>query len=102
MTPGLLGGERVNFTAQMYLDDEAAIAGGRENWGFPKKHRRPKLEVVHEPLTGTLEYAGARVAVGTIGYKHQHLLYDVEGRGACSAVSIVGRKFRRRSSREPA
>jgi len=39
--PGLLGGERVDFTAQMYLDDEAAIAGGREHWGFPKKHGRP-------------------------------------------------------------
>ena len=86
----------------MYLVDGAAIAGGRELWGFPKKHGRPKLEVAHDPLTGTLEYAGARVAVGTIGYKHQHLLYDVEGCKACSAVSIVDRKFRRRSSRDPA
>jgi acetoacetate decarboxylase len=40
--------------------------------------------------------------VGTIGYKHQHLLYDVEGRKACSAVSIVDRKFRRLSLRDPA
>jgi acetoacetate decarboxylase len=84
----------------MHLDDEAAIAGGREHWGFPKKHGRPKLEVAHEPLTGTPEYAGARVAVGSIGYKQQHLLYDVQGRKACSAASIVDRKFRRRSSRD--
>jgi len=37
-----LNGEHVNFTAQMYLDDEPPIAGGREIWGFPKKHAAPK------------------------------------------------------------
>ena len=58
MFPALFGGERVNFIAQMYLDDEPPIAGGREIWGFPKKHGRPKLELVHDTLTGTLEYAG--------------------------------------------
>lgn len=89
--PALFRGERVNFTAQMFLDDEPPIAGGREIWGFPKKHGRPKLEVVHDTLTGTLDYAGIRVAIGTMGYKHQHLLYDVEGRKACSSDSIVER-----------
>jgi len=86
--PALLGGEHVNFTAQMYLDDEPPIAGGREIWGFPKKHGKPRLKVAHDTLTGTLEYAGIQVAVGTMGYKHQHLLYDLEGRKACSSVSI--------------
>lgn len=89
--PALFRGEHVNFTAQMYLDDEPPIAGGREIWGFPKKHGAPKLEVVHDTLTGTLEYAGVRVAVGTMGYKHQHLLYDVGGHKACSSISIVGK-----------
>ena len=88
MIPALLAGEHVNFTAQMYLDDEPPIAGGREIWGFPKKHATPKLEVVQDTLTGTLEYAGVQVAVGTMGYKHQHLLYDLEGRKACSSASI--------------
>lgn len=87
--PALLHGEPVNFTAQMYLDDEPPIAGGREVWGFPKKHAHPKLEVVQDTLTGTLAYAGVQVAVGTMGYKHQHLLYDVQGRKACSSGSIV-------------
>ena len=41
--PALYRGEHVNFTAQMYLDDEPPIAGGREIWGFPKKHGQPKL-----------------------------------------------------------
>lgn len=79
----------VNFTAQMYLDDHPPIAGGREIWGFPKKLGQPRLEVVHDTLTGTLDYAGVRVAIGTMGYKHQHLLYDLEGRKACSSDSIV-------------
>jgi acetoacetate decarboxylase len=87
--PARLGGQHVNFTAQMYLDDEPPIAGGREIWGFPKKHAHPVLEVVHDTLTGTLDYAGVQVAVGTMGYKHQHLLYDVAGRKACSSASII-------------
>jgi acetoacetate decarboxylase len=87
--PALLHGEPVNFTAQMYLDDEPPISGGREIWGFPKKHGRPKLAIAHDTLTGTLEYAGIQVAIGTMGYKHQHLMYDVNGRRACSSASIV-------------
>jgi acetoacetate decarboxylase len=87
--PALLGGEHVNFTAQMYLDAEPPIAGGREVWGFPKKHAHPKLAIAHDTLTGTLDYAGVQVAVGTMGYKHQHLLYDVQGRKSCSSASII-------------
>lgn len=89
--PALYQGEQVNFTAQMYLDDEPPISGGREIWGFPKKHGLPKLQVVHDTLTGTLEYAGVQVAVGTMGYKHQHLLYDLTGMKQCSSTSIIAK-----------
>jgi acetoacetate decarboxylase len=89
--PCLFKGEPVNYTAQMYLDDEPPIAGGREIWGFPKKNANPRLEVIHDTLTGVLEYAGIVVAVATMGYKHQHLLYDVAGRRQCSTDSIVER-----------
>jgi acetoacetate decarboxylase len=89
--PALYKGEPVNFTAQMYLDDEPPIAGGREIWGFPKKHGAPVLKVVHDTLTGTLDYADVQIAVGTMGYKHQHLLYDVSGRKQCSPTSIIGK-----------
>ncbi|MEX3790367.1 acetoacetate decarboxylase [Paraburkholderia sp. BR14374] len=89
--PAKFEGEHVTFTAQMYLDDEPPIAGGREIWGFPKKHAKPKLAVVQDTLTGTLEYGSIQVAVGTMGYKHQHLLYDVEGRRACSPESIINK-----------
>lgn len=92
--PGLFEGRPVNFIAQMYLDDEPPIAGGREIWGFPKKHGQPRLGVIYDTLTGVLEYAGIQVAVATMGYKHQHLLYDVQGRKACSSDSIVEKMSR--------
>jgi len=87
--PALFRGEHVSFTAQMYLDDEPPIVGGREIWGFPKKHGQPRLAIVHDTLTGTLDYASVQVAVGTMGYKHQHLLYDVAGKKQCSPASII-------------
>jgi len=89
LIPALHRGEHVNFTAQMYLDDEPPIAGGREIWDFPKKHGQPKLAVMHDTLTGTLDYAGVQVAIGTMGYKHQHLPYDVAGKKQCSSESII-------------
>jgi acetoacetate decarboxylase len=66
-------GQEVNFTVQMYLNDEPPISAGREVWGFPKKFGHPKLEVVEDTLTGTLVYAGQMVAVGTMAYKHRDL-----------------------------
>ena len=72
--PCLHNGEAVNFTAQMYLDCEPPISGGREIWGFPKKYANPSLSVVHDTLTGRLEYAGERVATGTMLYKHDDLV----------------------------
>ena len=65
------------------------IADGREIWGLPKKHANPKLSIVHGTFTGVLEYAGITVAVATMGYKYQNLLYDVKGRKHCSAESII-------------
>src|SRR5262249_19181546 len=71
--PGRLDGEDVNFVSQMYLDDDPPIVAGREIWGFPKKYAHPKLEIVKDTLTGTLEYAGQQVAMGTMGYKHESM-----------------------------
>jgi acetoacetate decarboxylase len=69
--PARLNGEDVNFVSQMYLDDDPPIVAGREIWGFPKKYAHPKLDVVNDTLTGTLEYANQIVAMGTMGYKYQ-------------------------------
>jgi len=71
--PAKLGGEAVGFVSQMYLDDDPPIVAGREIWGFPKKYANPKLEIVKDTLTGTLEYAGQLVAMGSMGYKHESM-----------------------------
>ena len=85
--PCLYNGEHVNFTSQMYLDCEPPISCGREVWGFPKKFGNPKLGVVHDTLTGSIEYAGQTVAVGTMTYKHKDLTLDPQT-GAHSTAQI--------------
>jgi len=77
-------GEAMNFVAQMYLDDDPPIAAGREIWGFPKKYAHPKLEIVKDTLTGTLEYAGQQVAMGTMGYKAE----SMAGNGDATARTL--------------
>ncbi len=83
--PAQYKGEKVNFTSQMYLDDDPPIAGGREIWGFPKKLAKPHLATVEDTLTGTLDYAGERVAMGTMRYKQEHLTYDLDGETVCTS-----------------
>lgn len=84
--PCTFRGEKVNFVAQMYLDCEPPIAGGREIWGFPKKHANPKLIVASDTLTGTLQYAGQQVALGTMGYKHQDLMRQADSAHAAQEM----------------
>jgi acetoacetate decarboxylase len=74
--PCTLDGRPVSFPVQMYLDDEPPITAGREIWGFPKKYGHPKLDLAHDTLTGTLHYAGERVAMGTMAYKHEDHTHD--------------------------
>lgn len=81
--PCLYGGEPVNFTAMMFLDDEPPITAGREIWGFPKRWGNPDLRVNSDTLTGTLSYARERVALGTMAYKPEKL--------ACSPSECAAR-----------
>lgn len=80
--PCLFKGEPVNFTAQMYLDCQPPIAGGREIWGFPKKDAKPKLCTESDTLTGRLIYGNTLVALGTMGFKHVNMLQRDEDRQA--------------------
>jgi acetoacetate decarboxylase len=57
----------------MFLDDDPPIAGGRELWGFPKKLAPPALKVERDTLVGTLDFGPTRIAIGTMGYKHEAL-----------------------------
>ena len=99
--PARFRGEEVNFVSQMYLDDDPPIAAGREIWGFPKKYAHPKLEIVKDTLTGTLDYAGQLVAMGTMSYKHEAL---AGRRGHGDAVADAGQSQadprRRRARRD--
>lgn len=74
--PCLFDGERVNYTAMIFLNDEPPIRAGREIWGFPRRWGEPRLTVETDTLTGTMSYAGERVALGTMGYKHENLIKD--------------------------
>ncbi len=92
--PARYAGEAVNFTSQMYLDIESPISGGREIWGFPKKLARPTLAVREDTLTGTLDYAGERVALGTMRYKWEQVTYDLKGETVCtSCVDTIAQKM---------
>jgi len=91
--PARLNGEEVNFVSQMYLDDDPPIAAGREIWGFPKKYAHPKLEIVKDTLTGTLEYAGQLVAMGTMGYKHESMAGNGERTTATLTKTQVNLKL---------
>ena len=64
------------YSHNMFLNDDAPIAGGREIWGFPKKLASPTLQVNKDVLVGTLDYDDVRVATGTMGYKHQVFDHD--------------------------
>jgi len=64
-------GRKGGYTLCMFLDDEAALAGGRELWGFPKKLAKPTLRNENDTLLGTLDYGPVRIATGTMGYKHK-------------------------------
>lgn len=71
--PVRFNGERGGYTHAMYLDNYPAIAVGRELFSYPKLLGSPKLYVDSDTLVGTLDYGTLRVAIATMGYKHQLL-----------------------------
>ncbi len=91
--PCTFEGEPVNYTAQMYLNDEPPISAGREIWGFPKRWGQPRLTVETDTLTGTLEYSGQIVAMGTMGYKHENLIQDPAKRNEALKKTQVNLKL---------
>jgi len=61
------------YVLDMYLDDHAPIAGGRELWGFPKKLANPTVTHEADMLVGKLHYGSVLCAVATMGYKHREV-----------------------------
>jgi acetoacetate decarboxylase len=68
--PVSLHGVQGNYVHGMYLDDQPAIAGGRELWGFPKKRASPQFNLDIDTLVGTLDYGKVRIATATMGFKY--------------------------------
>ena len=87
--PCLYKGEKVNFTAEMYLDCESPIAGGREIWGFPKKLANPSLEIKGSILVGKLEMSEQLVALGSMGYKRYDLINNTDSSKSENTEKIV-------------
>ncbi|TAD88513.1 MAG: acetoacetate decarboxylase [Alphaproteobacteria bacterium] len=75
--PCRLGALACTFLTQMYVDNAPPLAAGREIWGYPMKYGQPQLAVASDTLTGTLDYAGQRVATGTMSFKH-HTVADLD------------------------
>jgi acetoacetate decarboxylase len=86
-------GEEMGFVSQMYLNDDAPTAAGREIWGFPKKYAHPKLEIVKDTFIGTLHYSGQLVAMGTMAYKHDSMASHLDQTHATIAKTQVNLKF---------
>jgi len=68
--PVTFEGVKGSYVHEMFLNNQPAIAGGRELWGFPKKLASPHLEVDSDTLLGTLDYGKVRIATATMGFKH--------------------------------
>lgn len=69
--PVSFNGVAGSYVHGMYLNDQPAISGGRELWGFPKKRAAPRLAVEIDTLVGTLDYGTVRIATATMGFKHR-------------------------------
>lgn len=68
--PCTFNGRPCDFVAQMYFDDDPALAVGCGAGGFPRKYAHPKLTITRGTLTGTLDYAGQRVSTCSMAFKH--------------------------------
>jgi acetoacetate decarboxylase len=70
-------GMQGSYVHGMYLNDQPAITGGRELWGFPKKNASPQFNVEIDTLVGTLDYGRVRIATATMGFKHNPADHEV-------------------------
>ncbi len=51
----------VNFSIYLVLDNDVAICGGREIWGFPKKLGQLDMSMTDDVMRSTVERGGMRV-----------------------------------------
>ncbi|MBD7910551.1 acetoacetate decarboxylase [Clostridium cibarium] len=81
--PVTFNGQKGDYLHCMYLDNEPAIAVGREMSAYPKKLGSPKLFVDSDTLVGSLKYGSLQIAIATMGYKHKPLDFDEAKKQIC-------------------
>lgn len=86
-------GEAGEFYLSMYVNNQAAIASGREVAAFPKKAGTPNLYVDNDLLVGTLDYNSLRVAQATMGYKY-YRMDDEEAKSIITTPQFMLKQMR--------
>lgn len=59
------------YSPYLFLDNDGAIAAGREVYGQPKKYGKPKIDIRQDLIVGTLERNGIEVLSVTTPYKQR-------------------------------
>ena len=78
----------VNFSLYLVLDNDVAICGGREIWGFPKKLGRLTLDSTDDVVRGTVERGGITLVDASMRMKSMMSADDLGG-----TAEWVARKF---------
>jgi acetoacetate decarboxylase len=79
----------VNYALYLVLDNDIAICGGREIWGFPKKYGRVELNEQDGVMTGTAERGGIRLVELTVSLAEFGAPEEITG----GSYEYVCRKF---------
>ncbi|MGE0485622.1 MAG: acetoacetate decarboxylase family protein [Gammaproteobacteria bacterium] len=78
----------VNFSLYLVLDNDVAICGGREIWGFPKKLGRLEMDMTDDVVRGTVERGGIQLVDMAVRMKTMVAPESLGG-----TVDWVARKF---------
>jgi acetoacetate decarboxylase len=83
-------GQRRSYVSKILLDNDAAIAAGREIYGFPKKHAFVELKRAAGEFTGTLERPlGHRLLSVTMSLQKKLKAPTEQGEGHVLALRVI-------------
>ena len=83
-------GQRRSYVSKILLDNDAAIAAGREIYGFPKKHAFVELKRAGGEFTGTLERPqGHRLLSITMTLQRSIQVPAEQGEGGTLALRVI-------------
>ncbi len=83
-------GLRRSYVSKILLDNDAAIAAGREIYGFPKKHAFVELKRAAGEFTGTLERPkGHRLLSMTMSLQQSHPVPGEQSEGGILSLRVI-------------